>query len=139
MYASSFTTHNAHTSLSTFGAAFNSHESPHIAALHQSLIPNWTSPAFSKFVDACRTLVDELANATNAPNGKEEMLRCDQVFKQVLWLEERFWPDVDGMGEEDESGRLVGGSSINSNADASGFGGVLNGVGPDGGAGGSSN
>jgi len=43
------------------------------------------------------------------------------------------------MGEEDESGRLVGGSSINPNADASGFGGVLNGVGADGGAGGSSN
>ena len=79
-------------------------------ALHQALIPNWTSPAFSKFVDATRVLVDELANTTTSPNGKEEMLRCEDVFRQICWLEERFWPDVDGMGEEDESARLAGGA-----------------------------
>lgn len=79
----------------------------HIVALHQALIPNWTSPAFSKFVDATRTLVDELANSHTGPNGKEEMMRCEEVFRQICWLEERFWPDVDGMGEEDETGRLV--------------------------------
>lgn len=39
-------------------------------------------------------------------NGKEEMDRCQEVFTQICWLAERFWPDVDGMGEEDESGRL---------------------------------
>ena len=82
----------------------------HIVALHQALIPNWTSPAFSKFVDATRVLVDELANTTTSPNGKEEMLRCEEVFRQICWLEERFWPDVDGMGEEDESARLAGGA-----------------------------
>lgn len=32
------------------------------------------------------------------------MERCEQVFRQACWLEERFWPDVDGMGEQDESG-----------------------------------
>ncbi|KAL1384300.1 hypothetical protein HDK64DRAFT_30904 [Phyllosticta capitalensis] len=79
---------------------------PHIVALHQQLIPNWTSAPFSKFVDACRLLVDELANTTTSPNGKEEMQRCEQLFEQVCWLEERFWPDVDGMGEEDETARL---------------------------------
>ncbi|KAK7528308.1 uncharacterized protein IWZ02DRAFT_6335 [Phyllosticta citriasiana] len=80
---------------------------PHIVALHQQLIPNWTSAPFSKFVDACRLLVDELANTTTSPNGKEEMQRCEQLFEQVCWLEERFWPDVDGMGEEDETARLT--------------------------------
>ncbi|KAF2454729.1 hypothetical protein BDY21DRAFT_101877 [Lineolata rhizophorae] len=79
----------------------------HIVALHQALIPNWTSPNFHKFVDACKALVDELANTTSTPNGKEEMQRCEQIFRHVCWLEERFWPDVDGMGEEDESGRLA--------------------------------
>jgi len=101
----------------------------HIAALHQSLIPNWTSPAFSKFVDACRGLVDELAISPTIANGKEEMQRCEQVFRQVCWLAERFWPDVDGMGEEDDSGRLsmsVGGSNPQAN-DSTGFAGVLNG------------
>lgn len=78
----------------------------HIIALHQALIPNWTSPAFSKFVDATRALVDELANITTTRDGKEEMVRCEEIFRQICWLEERFWPDVDGMGEQDESARL---------------------------------
>ncbi|KAH7347095.1 hypothetical protein BKA66DRAFT_432834 [Pyrenochaeta sp. MPI-SDFR-AT-0127] len=94
-YASSFS-----TSLPT-----PSNES-HIVALHQALIPNWTSPAFSKFVDAARALVDELANITTTRDGKEEMARCEEIFRQICWLEERFWPDVDGMGEQDESARL---------------------------------
>lgn len=94
-YASSFS-----SSLST-----PSTES-HIVALHQALIPNWTSPAFNKFVDATRALVDELANITTTRDGKEEMQRCEEIFRQICWLEERFWPDVDGMGEEDDSARL---------------------------------
>lgn len=80
----------------------------HIIALHQALIPNWTSPAFSKFVNATRALVDELANITTTRDGKEEMVRCEEIFRQICWLEERFWPDVNGMGEEteNESARL---------------------------------
>jgi thiaminase len=121
MYASSFT--------STLSGPTNEN---HIAALHQALIPNWTSPAFSKFVDACRSLVDELANSSTTANGKEEMLRCEGVFKQICWLQERFWPDVDGMGDEDDSGgryepTTFGGGSGN------GLGGPVNGVGMNGG------
>jgi hypothetical protein len=135
MYASSFT--------STLTGPSNEN---HIAALHQSLIPNWTSPAFSKFVDACRALVDELANSSTTANGKEEMMRCEQVFKQICWLQERFWPDVDGMGEEDDSGRYEGptfpgtnglggdggplGGNTNGNGMSNGpFGGGLSGMG----------
>ncbi|KZM24928.1 hypothetical protein ST47_g3926 [Ascochyta rabiei] len=94
-YAASFS-----TSLST-----PSNES-HIVALHQALIPNWTSPAFSKFVDATRALVDELANITTTRDGKEEMQRCEEIFRQICWLEQRFWPEVDGMGEEGHSAQL---------------------------------
>ncbi|KAI8932379.1 hypothetical protein NX059_010567 [Plenodomus lindquistii] len=92
--------HSFSTSLST-----PSNES-HIVALHQALIPNWTSPAFSKFVDATRSLVDELANITTTRDGKEEMQRCEEIFRQICWLQQRFWPDVDGMGEETESSRM---------------------------------
>jgi hypothetical protein len=95
LYASSFS-----TTISTPSA------DSHIVALQQVLIPNWTSQAFSKFVDATRSLVDELANTTTAHDGKEEMARCEEIFRQICWLEERFWPDVDGMGEEDETARL---------------------------------
>lgn len=96
----------------------------HIVALHQALIPNWTSPAFSKFVDATRALVDELANITTTRDGKEEMLRCEEIFKQICWLEERFWPDVDGMGEEDETAAL--GASGLGGLDGATFAGPMN-------------
>ncbi|KAH9861081.1 hypothetical protein IAQ61_010817 [Plenodomus lingam] len=92
--------HSFSTSLST-----PSNEA-HIAALHQAFIPNWTSPAFSKFVDATRALVDELANITTTRDGKEEMQRCEEVFRQTCWLQQRFWPVVDGMGEDNESSRM---------------------------------
>lgn len=34
------------------------------------------------------------------------MVRCEEIFRQICWLEQRFWPDVDGMGEEGESAQL---------------------------------
>jgi hypothetical protein len=34
------------------------------------------------------------------------MVRCEEIFRQICWLEERFWPDVDGMGEQDETANL---------------------------------
>lgn len=76
----------------------------HINALHQALIPNWTSPAFSKFVDACRSIVDEVANSMTSGNGREEMQRCEQTFKQALWLWKGIWPEVNGIGESDDFG-----------------------------------
>jgi hypothetical protein len=69
----------------------------HIAALHQSLIPNWTSDAFAKFVSACRGLVDDMANSPDISNGKEEFERCEMAFRQTCWLAERFWPAIDGV------------------------------------------
>jgi thiaminase len=120
-YCSTFSTSLAHPTTE-----------PHIAALHQSLIPNWTAPAFYKFVDACRALVDELANSTTSPNGREEMARCEQVFRQICWIQERFWPDVDGMGEEDERGAHGHNSSLSAGGlgvgDAGSFGSALNGI-----------
>ncbi|KAH6639243.1 hypothetical protein C7974DRAFT_410225 [Boeremia exigua] len=100
-YAASFS-----TSLST-----PSNEN-HIVALHQALIPNWTSPAFNKFVDATRALVDELANTTTARDGKEEMHRCEEIFRQICWLEQRFWPEVDGMGEDNDAAQIAGPAHI---------------------------
>lgn len=81
-------------------------------------------------------------------------MRCEQVFKQICWLQERFWPDVDGMGEEDDTARYEGpsypgtsglgsnggslGGSANDNGMSNGpFGGGLNGI--DDAAGGATN
>ncbi|KAI9698261.1 MAG: hypothetical protein M1820_007531 [Bogoriella megaspora] len=93
----------------------------HIVALHQALIPNWTSSAFSKFVYACKDLVDELANESSERNGKELAMRCEDTFRQICWLEQRFWPEVDGMGEERDTGTANG-----TNGDSAG--GLLDGV-----------
>lgn len=74
-------------------------------------------------------MVDELANSPTISDGKGEAERCNQVFRQVCWLAEKFWPDVDGMGEEDESGRL--GMNVNpssQNGDDSAYDEALNGA-----------
>jgi len=115
-YASTFTSNLAQPFLPNYSASSDSH----IAALHQSIIPNWTSPAFTKFVDAIRAVVDELANAQTSGNGREEMTRCESAWMQVLWLWERSWPDVDGMGEEDESATVerLSGNGIRASASA---------------------
>jgi hypothetical protein len=31
------------------------------------------------------------------------MSRCEEIFRQMCWLEERFWPEVDSMGDNNES------------------------------------
>ncbi|EME83701.1 uncharacterized protein MYCFIDRAFT_98578, partial [Pseudocercospora fijiensis CIRAD86] len=76
--------------------------SQHLAALQEALIPNWTSREFSKFVEACRAIVDELANAETTGSGRDQLLRCEQQYQQVIYLWERVWPEVDGMGQEND-------------------------------------
>lgn len=34
------------------------------------------------------------------------MQRCEEIFRQICWLEQRFWPEVDGMGEDDDGAQL---------------------------------
>jgi len=80
----------------------SSAENPHITALHEAFVQNWTSPNFSRFVDACKAIVDEVANAQTSGNGMTEMRACERVFRQVAWLWGQIWPEVDGMGEEED-------------------------------------
>ena len=61
-------------------------------ALSAILIPNWSSPEFEKFVNVIGDLVDELA--VREPIDSIELRKCEQAWRQVLWAEERFWPDV---------------------------------------------
>lgn len=78
----------------------SSEQNPHIAALHESLIPNWTSQGFVKFVEACKAIVDELANSQTTGSGAVELSNCEVNFRQVVWLWKQIWPEVTGMGEE---------------------------------------
>lgn len=72
----------------------------HLKALSDALIPNWTSGEFTRFVDACRAIVDELANAETTGEGHGHLVRCESQYQQVLFLWEKLWPEVDGMGQE---------------------------------------
>ncbi|EPS42430.1 hypothetical protein H072_3604 [Dactylellina haptotyla CBS 200.50] len=60
--------------------------------LKRVFIPNWTSEEFGVFVDTLGTLVDEIAEAEGVAVGGEEWRRCEEIWRQVLSLEERFWP-----------------------------------------------
>ena len=54
-------------------------------------------------MEACKAIVDELANAQTSGNGAVELQNCELVFKQVVWLWKQMWPEVTGMGEEDDT------------------------------------
>ncbi|KAF2023624.1 hypothetical protein EK21DRAFT_80446, partial [Setomelanomma holmii] len=75
----------------------------HITALREAFIENWKSETFSRFVNACRSIVDELVMVQTTGNGRAEMSACERVFKQAIWLWGQIFPDVAGMGEQDES------------------------------------
>lgn len=62
-------------------------------ALHCELIPNWTSDEFGGFVLQIGDLVDELA-VLEEKEDPGRRTRCNEVWKQVLWLEARFWPPL---------------------------------------------
>ncbi|MCJ1365737.1 hypothetical protein MMC16_004862 [Acarospora aff. strigata] len=63
-------------------------------ALRGVLIPNWTSKEFGQFVDEIGGLVDEVGREGGVMRDGQERGRCEEVWRQVLWLEERFWPLV---------------------------------------------
>ena len=70
-------------------------------AIRKELLPNWTSEAFGEVVKGVEALVDEVAAVERKRLGdgdewKVMESRCDEAWRQILWLEERFWPDVEG-------------------------------------------
>ena len=60
-------------------------------ALRREFIPNWTSDDFRDFVRQIGDLVDELALLEEQEHPRRRT-RYEEVWKQVLWLEARFWP-----------------------------------------------
>jgi len=89
------------SSSNMYSTSENNADSPHISALHDAFIQNWTSANFVRFVSACKAIVDEVANAQTTGNGKTEMTACERRFVQAIAMWGQIWPEVDGMGEED--------------------------------------
>ncbi|EED19968.1 transcription regulator PAB1642, putative [Talaromyces stipitatus ATCC 10500] len=64
-------------------------------ALRRKFIPNWSSPEFEKFVNRIGEVVDELAACIKGADVIEtNRNQCIGWWRQILWLEEQFWPDV---------------------------------------------
>ncbi|KAF3179263.1 hypothetical protein TWF788_007067 [Orbilia oligospora] len=57
-------------------------------------IPNWTSGEFEEFVDTLEELVNGIVRDEGVEVGSEVWGRCETTWRQVLWLEEGFWPNV---------------------------------------------
>ncbi|WVF66805.1 hypothetical protein IAT40_001547 [Kwoniella sp. CBS 6097] len=56
----------------------------------KKFIDNWTNDEFKEFVDGCEEIMDGAGIDPSSQTGKA----CEEVFKRTLWLEQRFWPDV---------------------------------------------
>lgn len=72
-------------------------------ALRRKFIPNWSSLEFEQFVLRLQDVTDELGGRVKgAEEGERERGKCLGWWKQVLWLEERFWPQVEVDIDGDE-------------------------------------
>jgi len=58
-------------------------------ALRSTFAPNWTTDAFSETVTTLGNLVNELAE-----QDSERKDACRIIWRQIIWLEERFWPSM---------------------------------------------
>ncbi|KAF8867328.1 heme oxygenase-like protein [Acephala macrosclerotiorum] len=66
-------------------------------ALRKEFIPNWTSDEFAEFVEKIGGFVDEVWESIRGGSGNEEMLkRVEGIWREVLDIEQVFWPVVEG-------------------------------------------
>lgn len=56
--------------------------------VRRELIPNWSSEDFAQFVKVLEDLVNEMGTQATASDIQE----AEDIWKQVLWVEQRFWP-----------------------------------------------
>ncbi|KAJ5092752.1 heme oxygenase-like multi-helical [Penicillium angulare] len=62
-------------------------------ALRKEFIPNWSSQEFEEFVIQIGEVLDLMAGQLKGVEEGELMRqRCLEWWRQVVWLEERFWP-----------------------------------------------
>ncbi|PNS14651.1 hypothetical protein CAC42_1673 [Sphaceloma murrayae] len=64
--------------------------------VRQILIPNWTSTEFESFVNDVGQLMNELSERDGSTEA--DRVQCESFWRQVLWCEERFWPDIEQDG-----------------------------------------
>ncbi|KAL2813145.1 hypothetical protein BJX63DRAFT_232085 [Aspergillus granulosus] len=78
----------------SMGAKGDGSEDADGGALRTRFIPNWSSPEFEAFVDKIGKVLDEFAAEELEKLGEDALAKCERWWGQVVWLEERFWPNV---------------------------------------------
>ncbi|KAJ5338291.1 hypothetical protein N7452_005019 [Penicillium brevicompactum] len=64
-------------------------------ALRGKFIDNWSSAEFEGFVSQIGDVLDEMAGQIKGAEEAEIMRgRCLEWWRQIVWLEERFWPEM---------------------------------------------
>ncbi|RAK71900.1 putative transcription regulator PAB1642, partial [Aspergillus fijiensis CBS 313.89] len=73
----------------------------YLTVWRNKLIPNWTCAEFEEFVEGITCLVDKVAerevqrSSAGPEKAWEEVVeRCARWWRQVVWLEGQFWPEV---------------------------------------------
>jgi thiaminase len=61
--------------------------------MQRSFIPNWSSPEFEAFVRRMGGLVNKFGTE-RAEEDSWEWQECETAWRQVVWLEKEFWPEV---------------------------------------------
>lgn len=61
--------------------------------MQRTFIPNWSSPQFEAFVRRIGGLVNKFGGYYE--EGSYEWRECEVVWKQVLWAEREFWPNIE--------------------------------------------
>ncbi|KAJ5668734.1 hypothetical protein N7462_009804 [Penicillium macrosclerotiorum] len=65
-------------------------------ALREKFIPNWSSAEFEEFVNRIGDVLDQMAAQIKGVEEAELMRgRCLEWWRQVVWLEEQFWPSLE--------------------------------------------
>ncbi|BGP24697.1 transcription regulator PAB1642 [Rhodotorula toruloides] len=77
-------------SLSPVSSSSRNPSDPRTSAAITELIQNWTSDEFGLFVEKCGEEVEKL----DLIEGTDAWERAEEMFKYVLYLEQRFWPDM---------------------------------------------
>ncbi|KAJ5577588.1 heme oxygenase-like multi-helical [Penicillium hispanicum] len=65
-------------------------------ALREKFIPNWSSAEFEQFVNQIGDVLDTMAGNIKGVDEAECVRgQCLEWWRQVVWLEEQFWPAVE--------------------------------------------
>ncbi|EME79553.1 uncharacterized protein MYCFIDRAFT_120763, partial [Pseudocercospora fijiensis CIRAD86] len=62
--------------------------------MQRVFIPNWSSREFETFVRKLGGLVNEMATKCGVEERGWVWKECEAAWRQVIWVEKEFWPDV---------------------------------------------